>query len=274
MRVLALAAARRCGVNASLLILVHVYGKYFQPCSFTVSLGKLIALVAAASCVATCEARSQALDVAPVSLTLVAGQRTASINITNRGDQKTSIQTRPFAWAGADRSDQLSATKDIAVSPPLFELGPGETQLVRLVVRAPAVGSETTYRLLLDQVPGPAAAGTIRVALRISLPVFVRPAGLAAPVLAWSLERKGADLELVCRNSGARHAHITQIKLDGVPAGVGLDQQSPAYVLARAQQHWRMKDPARSLTTGAVVRISADTDEGRVDATAAVSETP
>lgn len=160
------------------------------------------------------------------------------------------------------------------MSPPLFELGPGETQLVRLVLRAPASTSEGTYRLLLDQVPGPAAAGTIRVALRISLPVFVRPVGVAVPALSWVIERKGAGLELVCRNSGARHAHITRITFDGVPEGVGLDQQSTSYVLAGAQQHWRMKDPAKRLSAGAIVRLAAETDEGRVDATAAVSEAP
>ena len=223
---------------------------------------------------ATQPAKSQALDVAPVSLTLMPGQRTASINITNRGEQKTSIQTRPFVWDQQDASDRLSPTKSLAISPPLFELGPGETQLVRLVLRAPVSMTEGTYRLLLDQVPGPATAGTIRVALRISLPVFVRPAGVAAPVLSWRVERNGSEVNLVCQNGGARHAHITHMTIGDVPPGVTLAQQSTSYVLAGALQHWTIKDPSGSLRTGANVRVAADTDEGRVDATAAVIQAP
>src|SRR4029077_4276678 len=83
----------------------------------------------------------------------------------------------------------------------------------RWVPPAPPQGQEASYRILLDQLPPPAAPGTVRIALRLSIPILAEPATRAAPHVQWRIERGGGQAWLVAVNDGNRHETVRDIAL-------------------------------------------------------------
>jgi fimbrial chaperone protein len=213
-------------------------------------------------------AHAQSLEVAPVRIEMAPGQMTTTILVTNRGKESTGVQARVFAWKQSGNDDQLTATKDVLISPPIAELQAGQTQLIRILRRKPAAATEATYRILIDQIP-PAAAPTangVRIALRLSLPIFVAPAQRAEQNLEWRVvSADGIEAELVARNRGARHVRVSDLSLSG-PTGVALTASGSPYVLPGAERRWRLKGKFEGLRTGATLRLTGASDEGRIEA--------
>ncbi|WP_083747855.1 molecular chaperone [Teichococcus deserti] len=206
-------------------------------------------------------ARAGAIEVAPVSADLAPGQQAGVITVTNRDTTPTSVQVRAFAWTQDVTSDQLTPTQDLLVSPPLFQLAPGASQVVRMVLRAPAQGRETAYRLLVDQIPGPTDSGQqIRFALRLSIPVFAQAAVNGRAELEWQL-RPGGELTVV--NRGTRRAQLAQLTL--MPAGgrgpLALTGPENPYVLPGQERRWLAR--GATLRPGSTVQASGTGEAGR-----------
>lgn len=218
-------------------------------------------------------AAAQTLEIAPVTIDLPAGRETSIIRITNRGDQSTTIQMRPFSWSQQNSEDTLLPTADLVLSPPFSTLEPGDTQTVRIVLRKPPVLRESAYRLLIDQLPAAANPGTVRVTLRISLPVFAAAAGLARATLTWKIV--GDDpvkRSLVVRNEGSRRAKISELKISGSATAPGYTFR---YVLAGSEIS--IPVDAGSLGWAAFkgrAHISGSTDQGRFEADAPITPAP
>src|SRR5580704_6037551 len=119
-------------------------------------------------------ARAQSLMVLPVNVRMAPGQRTASVTVVNHGATEASIQIRAYAWTQPNGKEQLTLSDVVLVSPPIASIAPGGTQIVRLVLRQSPQDREATYRILLDQIPPPATPGTVRVVLRMSIPIFAQ----------------------------------------------------------------------------------------------------
>ncbi len=210
-------------------------------------------------------ARAQALLVTPVSLALQPGQMTAVIYVTNKGAEPQTIQSRPFTWDQAGGTDSLKPTNLLAVSPPMTDIDAGATQVFRIVLRQPAAAVETSYRLLLDELPAPGAAGTIRVALRLSIPVFALPAAAAQAAMRWRIVLDGGSATLSGENQGTAHVRILNPVLT-LESGARLTVPGrPTYVLAGASRSWPIEG-GRTLHAGSVVRLTAGSDQGPIDA--------
>jgi fimbrial chaperone protein len=223
-----------------------------------------LAAAALAGAWLTHAARAQALLITPVSLSLQPGQMTAVIYVTNRGADQQTVQLRPFAWDQAGGTDNLTPTNLLAVSPPMIDIDSGATQLFRIVLRQPAAGVEMSYRLLFDELPPPGLTGTIRVALRLSVPVFALPQTPGQPALSWSIGL-GSGATLNCENHGTAHVRIVSPVLTQVPgARLGLSARA-TYILPGASQSWPIEGGQR-LHPGSTVRLTADSDQGPIDA--------
>jgi fimbrial chaperone protein len=221
-------------------------------------------------------AHAQSLEVAPVRIEMPPGKTTTTIVVTNRGKQTTAIQVRAYAWSQSNNTDQLEPTKDVLVSPPIADVQAGQTQLIRVLLRKPAGAMEDTYRLLVDQIPPVGSDSGIRIALRLSLPIFVSPARKAASDLEWRLvSSDGAEAELIARNRGARHVRLANLSLAG-PPGTQLQLPSIAafYVLPGAERRWRVTGKMTGLRPGASLRLTGASDEGRIEAAPVFATTP
>lgn len=225
----------------------------------------------AMGCFAGGAAGAQTLSVLPVTVTLQPRQQTAILTLANGGRTDTSIQVRTFAWSqAADGADRLEPTEAIAVSPPLATIAAGRKQIVRLVLRRPPQDREATYRILLDQIPGPAQIGEVRVALRLSLPVFAEPAARTAPRLRFGLESSDGKIYLVATNDGIRHESVRAIALR-TAGGVTLTPAagSSPYVLPGATRRWLVANASAAI--GGTFRLTATTERsGLVEQTITV----
>jgi fimbrial chaperone protein len=227
-----------------------------------------------AAAMAPLAASAQAIGVRPVNIELSGGQRATVLNVTNNGSAPTTVQARAFAWAQPNGEDELTATNDIALSPPFAQIPPGQSQTVRLVLRAPKADRETTYRVLLDQVPTPGPNGVV-LAVRISIPVFVEPGAPTKyklnPRVVVGPDGQG---ELIVSNAGPRRARLSQmhVTLPGKPP-ITVAGGSVMYVLSGAERRWTL-GAIGGLDGAAHAHLTADTDQGALDADAAVASKP
>lgn len=224
---------------------------------------KRLPLVLATGIVAP--ATAQTLEVAPITVELPAGKMAGTLIVTNRGDRPSTIQVRAFAWSKEEGEDLLTPTDALLVSPPFATLGPGEKQTVRIVLRRPAGVRELPFRLLVDQLPPAAEAGAVRVAVRVSLPVFAAPSGLARPVLDWRLlPGTGPAATLVVRNTGDRRIRISELKLSARGRQASFGAFSFGYALAGSE----LRIPVTVPPGTSEVHIAAKSDQGKVEADA------
>jgi fimbrial chaperone protein len=191
------------------------------------------------------------LRLEPVSLVLPAGERSTLLWLSNTGGQPLRAQVRLYAWNQEGGGEVLTATDQLAASPPLLEVPPQGRQLVRLVRLGtdPPV-TETAYRLIVDELPSatppPAADAPL---LRYSIPLFALPATGTEPTPARLRARIGRDAEgrrlLRLYNDGGRHARIAQLAFVGSGGRQVLAPGLARYVLPGRYKEWRLRPPAR-----------------------------
>lgn len=220
-------------------------------------------------------ASAQSLSVLPVNIFLPPGQRAASLSLKNSGDKPTSIQVRAYDWSQKDDADQLSDSKVVVVSPPLITIPPGSTQVVRLILRQPPVGGEATYRILLDQIPGPGEPGVVQMVLRISIPVFAAPATKAVPQDEFHLEREAEKLFLVGVNTGKSHDTVHDIVLTASDGRkFTLKTKVSPYLLAGATRRWELDAQGHAPQPGETLKLTAHGIASAIDVQLGVIAAP
>jgi fimbrial chaperone protein len=223
---------------------------------------KSIFAIAAALVLAPAAAQAQsALRVQPLSVDVVSPAQTSAITLHNPGRANISLQIRVFEWTQVNGEERLTPTTDVVASPPAATLTPAATFTIRVARTAGAVASgEKSYRLWVDELP-PASAprsggGEVGVRLRYDLPLFFRAPGVATD-LGWKASLSGGKLRLEATNSGARHARIEGLKVEGLAAPVSFGRGLLGYVLPGATRSWVSADPVAAAAPGAMVTVVA-----------------
>lgn len=210
-------------------------------------------------------AAAQSLTVMPVVIDMQPGQLAATISISGQAGSETSYQVRAFAWSQNGNADRLDPTDEVLLSPPLGVIRANSTQVVRIVIRKPPKDHESVYRILLDQIPPPSAPGTVRIALRLSLPIFAEPTTRVAPRIEWHVERDGEGMSLVVVNNGTRHERIRDIVLSAGTMTFKPQGDSSPYVLAGATRRFRLTGEGDLPAAGANLHLTAQSDGGKID---------
>lgn len=183
---------------------------------------KLIAAAVFLCTLAGTDTAAQGIGVSPVYLALRPEQAATSVRVENGGAAARAFEIDVRAWDQDDGHDMLSDTRAFIVSPSVFEVPAGATQIVRIARRPgqAANTNEQSYRVLVREIADEtdaAATNGLRLQLEFSLPLFLNTAG-GAPDLAAHWTESG--LEIV--NQGGAHARLSQVRvgerpLDGVP---------------------------------------------------------
>ena len=234
------------------------------------------ALVGLAALLALSPAFAGTFTISPLRVDFADATGMAVLTVRNEDAKPVVVQTQGLAWSQEGGQDALNPSRDLLISPAVFTLPAGGSQLVRVALRRgvdPA--RELTYRVLLQEVPQAASPdfNGLQIVLRLSVPVFVEPLAPAAPQIAWSATR-GDDgkLSLSVRNDGSAHARIHRFSVktaDG--ATTVLDQPELAYVLPGSSRHWTFDDKnntrpnAQSTTSPGMAgqyRLEGTTDRG------------
>jgi fimbrial chaperone protein len=210
-------------------------------------------------------ARGQSLSVVPVNIVVSPGQRSASLTVTNTGNSETAVQIRAYAWDQKNGEDQLTDSDAVVLSPPIARIAPGALQVVRIILRQPPQGREATYRILIDQIPPPAEPGIVHMVLRLSIPIFAKPATRAVSHLQFHMEMDGGKLFLVGINDGLSHEAIRGIEL---LASDGLDLKQEVstspYILAGATRRWPIATQGPLPPPSETLLLTAHSDAGEV----------
>lgn len=171
----------------------------------------------------------------------------AVLTVRNEDAKPVVVQTQGLAWSQEGGQDTLNPSRDLLISPAVFTLQGGGSQLIRVALRRGVDPvRELTYRVLLQEVPQSASPefNGLQIVLRLSVPVFVEPLAPAEPQLAWVTSRsEDGKLTLSARNDGAAHARVHRFAIktaDG--ATTVLDQPELAYVLPGSSRHWTFDD--------------------------------
>jgi fimbrial chaperone protein len=205
-------------------------------------------------------------SISPTRLELSAARSTAILTVRNEGDDPVVVQVRPVAWSQVAERDQLADTREILVTPPIFTLQPKGEQVLRVaLLRKPDVSRELDYRVVLDEVlpEKPVDATALRLALRITLPVFVTSQPPATPDLTWHHTWLPDDsLHIEAHNQGTAHIQVKDFDVlsDG-HVDHPLHASDAHYLLPGSTMHWQLPAPAAT-TRSARLAIRGHSDAG------------
>jgi fimbrial chaperone protein len=205
-----------------------------------------IAWLAALICAGIGQAEASSLQLEPVAIHLTPTSRSAVMQLKNSGKTPVQVQVRAFRWDQANGEDQLSPTDQIRISPPIQAIAPGGEQFVRILLDEKlSPQSEASFRLIVDELPSATTAdGQVRMLIRYSVPVTVRPAGLTPPELHFRLRQELNAAELVAENTGGQSAQLADLHLttsDGHT--IRVNSGLLGYVLPGQARHWLLTLP-------------------------------
>lgn len=209
------------------------------------------------------------LQITPVVIDMSAKQTSASITLSNPGDEPLYGQVRVFKWDQNARGDQLTPVTDVIASPPLIQIAAGQDQVVRLVRPNPGdLPEEAAYRLLIDEIAPPTQTDTSGVVLRLrySVPVFVTPRQTSQPELTWSIpDNATGPANLQVTNAGARRAQIAAVQLIQGGKVYEVERGLLGYALAQRTRQWPLNDVPQ-LAAGQPLRVKAQVNGKPVEA--------
>jgi fimbrial chaperone protein len=178
-----------------------------------------ITLIVLSSAISAPHALAGTFSVTPVRIFMQPKDRATAITLTNDGSTEVVLQADLNDWTQtALGEDQLTLTEELVVSPPIIKLAPGARQVVRLArLNMSAASGQQTYRLIVREIPEIAAARqggvTLQIALALSMPVFVTPAGAKADMVCTQAKADAKAVSVSCKNAGNSHAQIRSATL-------------------------------------------------------------
>jgi fimbrial chaperone protein len=207
----------------------------------------------------------------PINPVIASDARATALWLENRGASPVTLQIRVLGWTQHDYGDRFAdAPEELVTSPPLATIAPGRRQLVRLMrTREVPANSEISYRVLIDEVPGPESleasrpgdqvAMGVTFRMRYSVPLFVYGRGMrppeatasrreaasgGQPALSWRVisDERGRFLQL--RNAGATHARLSNVQLVTPASGFDVAAGLLGYVLPGADMRWPLPEGA------------------------------
>ena len=192
------------------------------------------------------------LSLMPVAVHLDRTRDRTTVQVTNNGSAAIVLQADAIAWrrdAGVDRDE---ASDDLIVNPAIFPIAPGRTQIVRVGLRRTSASErETTYRMVLREVPTaetaetPTVQGNVRVLVTLRVPVYVAPAAVRREERWHARYDEQGRLVAQVTNNGNVHYKVGAVRVQGEDARTTVTAQGAESVLFPGEvRSFRL--PARS----------------------------
>jgi fimbrial chaperone protein len=205
--------------------------------------------------------------VGPVRLDLSPQHPVAILEVQNTAEAATLAQVEALDWAQSIEGESLEPSSELIATPLVINLAAGETQKVRVGLRAPNESSiEHSYRVLVEEVsPTFVASAGLRFAVRISVPVFAvsgeqkSVAAADADALSWTARQGGPGCQrLLVSNNSSAHMHLLRTELLGPRGEVLWQAGTPEYVLAGSRNRLRDEVCGPISTRGAQLRLTTE----------------
>ncbi|WP_240222456.1 molecular chaperone [Rheinheimera hassiensis] len=188
-----------------------------------------------------------AFDVSPIRLQLSPETPSAALTLTNRTDRPRLIEVNTMLWQRTENQDIYSPSRDILANPPVFEVAPYSTQIVRVGLnRATPAATERSYRVYLTEVAISQPQQQLQVVLSIGIPVFIAPAAGEKYQLHWQAKAISNNMvELTVRNTGNSHVQLEQLTFyspisTGYQTAESVDYRSHQRIFPKESQRWHI----------------------------------
>lgn len=202
---------------------------------------------------------ASSLYVNPVRLVLNPDKRTALLSVRNDGTTPLSFRMQAFDWSQSNGEDVRTPASDLIMSPPIATVAPGSVQLVRIGPKKRDSSREHAYRVIVQEIPGPASSGKISLAVRFDLPLYIPTARKSAPSVRWQAHMDGGKLQLEGENLGVSHVEVHKIYLASKKLQPLELHGANSVILANSHKTWTL--PAAWQSNG-IENIVADTSAG------------
>lgn len=208
-----------------------------------------------------------AMGISPVLVELSSKVRVASVTLTNPSAQAKTFQAQTLSWRQSETVDQYTQSNDLLVSPSIAQIGAGQSQVFRVVLRGAApTQTEKAYRLILEDITDESERqkdqAMVYMLLRFNLPLFAAPSATARAVPRWSQCAAAAGQGCVrLDNDGNRRIRLSALNVQGQ----GLRKELPGgvTVLAGAWHQWTFDQAADARLPW---HISAQSEVGPLNA--------
>ncbi len=220
-------------------------------------------------------AAASTFNISPIRVDLDGLHRMGVMTLSNVDAAPVVVEMRVVKWSQRDGEDRLEDTRDLLATPPVLQIPAHGEQILRVALRRVADPElELSYRVIFQEVPqaAPKNFTGLRIALRLSVPVFVAPLhGHAAARIAWSAHwLANGELETAATNSGTAHLQITDFDVTVGSTPTPLKAITSKYVLPGSRVVWDLKAPA-GLDRHAAIKIHGHSDQGDITADVAIS---
>lgn len=201
--------------------------------------------------------------VSSVNISMPSRQPTYALTITNESaDEPLSMQLDTFTWSQKDGQEVYEASKDILISPRVFNIAPAASQIVRIALRnRQDFSTEQTYRLFVKEIPSekPLEEGGVRVALQMNIPVHIVPAKVERKSLEFKyLKLADGSFALSAHNPGNVYVKAVEVKIIDTATGLPLETAPPVIqVLAGATKVYPLANASAGNGPGKTLKIQA-----------------
>lgn len=201
--------------------------------------------------------------VSPIRIDLDRSARNGAITVTNDEEaDPLRAQLKLFEWTQmSGGKDEYKEVEDLVYFPRLMALEKGEQKVVRVGLRTPAIEREKTYRLFIEELPPPPAAGGARVAIavRFGVPIFVKPIKEEAKGEIDKIDMVKGVLRIGVRNTGNVHFAIASIT---AASGTAFSKEASGwYLLAGVDREHTIEVPTAACATLKQIDVTVKTDK-------------
>jgi fimbrial chaperone protein len=212
-------------------------------------------------------ARAGDWRVSPIRLDLGRDAKSGAVTVANDSDDRLQVQMKAFEWTqDAEGKDRYDETGEILFFPRLMILERKEERILRAGIRVPAAAKEKTYRLFIEEIPGPrkAEGANVAVAIRFGVPIFVKPLKEEVRGEVGGMTMSAGALLVPVKNTGNVHFVIQSVLVRG-RNGAGEEifsrELSGWYLLAGVSRGYATTVPPETCATIAVIEAEVKTDK-------------
>ena len=212
-------------------------------------------------------ARAGDWRVSPIRLDLGRDTKSGAVTVANDSDDRLQVQMKAYEWTqDAEGKDRYEETGEILFFPRLMILEGKEEKILRAGIRIPAVAKEKTYRLFIEEIPGPRKpeGANVAVAIRFGVPIFVKPLKGEARGEVGAMTMSAGVLLVPVNNTGNVHFVVQSVLVrgrDGAGVEVFSRELSGWYLLAGVSRGYVTTVPIETCGTMAVIEAEVKTDK-------------
>lgn len=213
--------------------------------------------------------------VTPIRLDLGRDARSGVVSVVNDKPERLHVQMKAFEWTqDAEGKDRYEETNELLFFPRIIVFEKEEERIIRAGIRVPAAAKEKTFRLFIEEIPGPRKeeGASVSIAIRFGVPVFVSPLKAEPKGAADNVALEKGRFAAVVRNVGNVHFLIRSVTVKGTDAaGQAVFSKEIAgwYLLAGASRVYAAEIPAEECRAARSVVVEVLTDRmtigGRTD---------